>query len=179
MPGRKARCSWDIMSLFQTLQQRRGRVLFVCFGNSCRSQMAEAFSRAYGGDVIEAASAGVQPASRISRRTRSVMQEVGVPLDSDQAPKNVSSFNLDSFDLIVNLSEYGVPKTDTMVLKLKVQDPMGREENVHREVRDEIERFVRFLAEHFRRARDWSPEDEGPDPNPLYSDECAQASSSV
>ena len=34
-------------------RQRKKRVLFVCIGNSCRSQMAEAFARAYGSDVLE------------------------------------------------------------------------------------------------------------------------------
>ena len=37
------------------------RVLFVCIGNSCRSQVAEAFARAYGSDVMEVQSAGVSP----------------------------------------------------------------------------------------------------------------------
>ena len=40
----------------------RLHVLFVCIGNSCRSQMAEAFARAYGRDVLVAASAGLAPA---------------------------------------------------------------------------------------------------------------------
>ena len=42
------------------------RVLFVCIGNSCRSQMAEGFARAYGSDVMAVASAGLSPATRIA-----------------------------------------------------------------------------------------------------------------
>ena len=39
------------------------KVLFVCIGNSCRSQMAEAFARVYGSDILVAASAGLAPAT--------------------------------------------------------------------------------------------------------------------
>jgi arsenate reductase len=46
------------------------RVLFVCLGNSCRSQMAEAFARAYGSDVLEARSAGVSPSTIIQPLSR-------------------------------------------------------------------------------------------------------------
>src|SRR5271156_244497 len=46
------------------------RVLFVCIGNSCRSQMAEAFARAYGSDVMVAQSAGLSPATTISAVTK-------------------------------------------------------------------------------------------------------------
>jgi arsenate reductase len=159
------------MNLFQSLRERRGRVLFVCLGNSCRSQMAEAFANAYGNDVIEAHSAGIQPASRVSSRTRAVMAEKRIPIGRDQAPKAVSTFDMSSFDLIINLSEYGVPKTDTRVLKLPVPDPIGHEDEMHREARDKIEAFVRFLVEHFRAAKEWGAV------NPLYSEECALASS--
>ena len=40
------------------------RVLFVCIGNACRSQMAEAFARAYGSDILTVRSAGLAPAAR-------------------------------------------------------------------------------------------------------------------
>jgi len=141
------------MNLFEALQERRVRVLFVCFGNSCRSQMAEAFARAYGSDVLEASSAGISPALRLSRRTRAVIEETGIPLTEYQAPKHIRSFDLREFDLIVNLSEYGVPKTPTPVLRIPIRDPMGRETDTHREVRDQVEAFVRFLVEQFRNAR--------------------------
>jgi arsenate reductase len=161
------------MSLFHKLRSRPGRVLFACLGNSCRSQVAEAFARAYAGDVIEAASAGVLPASRISRTTRTVMEERGVPFQPDQTPKNILTFDLDSFDLIVNLSEYALPNTKTQVLKWPVADPIRQPEEAHREMCDQIDELVRFLAEHFRRAREWNLS------NPLYSEECALASSSA
>src|SRR2546428_11801684 len=45
------------------------RVLFVCIGNSCRSQMAEGFARAYGSDVMVARSAGLSPGTAIAPLT--------------------------------------------------------------------------------------------------------------
>ena len=45
------------------------RVLFICIGNSCRSQMAEGFARRYGDDVILPASAGLSPAFMIAQDT--------------------------------------------------------------------------------------------------------------
>jgi arsenate reductase len=157
------------VSLFHHLQSRRARVLFVCLGNACRSQMAEAFARAHGDDVLEPVSAGIRPASRISRRTCVVMEEKGISLASGFSPKNISSLDLNQFDVIVNLSEYSLPDTSTMVLKRTLRDPMEGDEDAFRDVREDVEHLVRFLIEHFRLARQWHM-------NPLYSEECAAAS---
>jgi arsenate reductase len=161
------------MTLFEILQSRRARVLFVCLGNSCRSQMAEGFARAYGGDVLEAHSAGIQPASRISRRASKVMEEKGISL-AGFLPKSISSLNLGNFDVIVNLSEYSLPDTTTRVLKNALQDPMTGDEDAFRDVREDVEQVVRLLIEQFRVARQWNAEI-----NSLYSKECAPASSSL
>ncbi|MCX6622392.1 MAG: hypothetical protein NTY38_15245, partial [Acidobacteria bacterium] len=133
------------------LRYRRGRVLFVCLGNSCRSQMAEAFARAYGGDVVEAYSAGIAPAARVSRVTRQVMGERSISLDSHK-PKAINQYDLNSFDLIINLSDYALPKTQSRLVQCPVRDPMGRGEDFHREVRDRIEWIVKNLVTQFREA---------------------------
>ena len=159
------------MSLFQALGTRRGRVLFVCLGNSCRSQVAETLARVHAEDVMEARSSGIVPAARISRRTRAAMLDKRIPISDDQSPKHINQFDLDAFDLIVNLSEYGVPVTRAPVLRYAVADPIGHEKETHRAVYDQIETMVQFLAEHFRRAREWNRS------NPLYSEECAEAPS--
>jgi arsenate reductase (thioredoxin) len=69
---------------------RRPLVLFVCTGNSARSQMAEAYLRKYAGDRYEAASAGLEP-SRVHPLTTQVMNEVGVDI-SGQYSKRVAEF---------------------------------------------------------------------------------------
>ncbi len=66
------------------------RVLFLCTGNSARSQMAEAFLRKYGGDRFEAHSAGLEPKG-INPLTVRVMNEAGVDM-SGQASKGVETY---------------------------------------------------------------------------------------
>src|ERR1700681_1166513 len=79
------------------------RVLFVCIGNACRSQMAEAFARAYGSDVVTAHSAGLAPASAVPPLTRQVLAEKNVPTEG-QFPKGLTMLTGEPFDLVVNLS---------------------------------------------------------------------------
>ena len=66
------------------------RVLFLCTGNSARSQMAEALLRKYGGDQFEAHSAGLQPKG-MNPLTVKVMQEVGIDVSS-QKSKGVGEY---------------------------------------------------------------------------------------
>lgn len=79
------------------------KVLFVCTANSCRSQMAEAWARHLFPGAWLAASAGLVTYP-ISRRTRAVMQEVGLDM-AGQHPKTIDEVDLDGFDLVVTLSE--------------------------------------------------------------------------
>src|SRR5438128_2170087 len=79
------------------------RVLFVCIGNSCRSQMAEGFARAYGSDIIDAQSAGLAPATTISPLTKQVLGEKNVRID-DHFPKGVDVVSRNPFDIVVNMS---------------------------------------------------------------------------
>ena len=121
------------------------KVLFVCVGNACRSQMAEAFARTYGADVLEVESAGVSPASMIPEVTRKVMLEKGIKMD-DQFPKDVLDLRLHDVDLLVNISGItlrGLPVTRTR--EWKVKDPIGEKESFHRQVRDELEHMVMAL----------------------------------
>lgn len=66
------------------------RVLFVCTGNSARSQMAEAFLRQYGGDRYEAYSAGLQP-GQVHPLTIQVMQEIGIDMSAHRS-KSVQEY---------------------------------------------------------------------------------------
>ena len=131
----------------------RKRVLFVCIGNSCRSQMAEGFARKYGSDVMHPASAGLAPAPIIQPMTQKVMEEKNINLDN-QFPKSLDAVDVRSFDLIVNMSGMKLPKKMPIeVLDWKIEDPIGKPEDVYVAVRDQLEMAVMRLILRFRRER--------------------------
>jgi len=78
-------------------------VLFICTGNSVRSQMAEALLRRFGGDQFEVFSAGFTPAG-IHRLTRQVLAEIGINIGT-QYSKHVDEYINRSFDFIIILCE--------------------------------------------------------------------------
>src|SRR5512136_158977 len=77
------------------------KVLFLCTGNACRSQMAEGWARALKGDVIKAYSAGTEPHG-LDPRAVKVMAEAGVDI-SGQRSKNVAELTSVAFDCVVTL----------------------------------------------------------------------------
>ena len=126
------------------------KVLFVCIGNSCRSQMAEALARAYGSDVLTAYSAGLSPATLLSPLTSQVLEQRNVRVDG-QFPKNVSSFTQQTFDVVVNIS--GLPgklPPATRSLEWAVPDPIGQKEEVYQRVLSQIEGLVMRLILELR-----------------------------
>ena len=127
------------------------RVLFVCIGNACRSQMAEGFARSYGSDVMEVSSAGLAPAAFIPEITLEVMREKGIDL-SMQFPKPLTGEEFGQFDLILNLSGMPLPPSPNL-REWKVDDPIGESIEVHRRVRDEVEGRVMALVMELRKAQ--------------------------
>jgi arsenate reductase (thioredoxin) len=126
------------------------RVLFVCIGNSCRSQMAEAFARAYGNDVIVPASAGLQPAMGIAADTMRAMADKGLNL-RDHFPKAIRHLGRAQFDLVINMSGFDVPDSvGTEQRMWDVPDPVCLNYDEHCEVRDAIERLVMELILELR-----------------------------
>ncbi len=67
------------------------KFLFLCTGNSARSQMGEAFLRAYAGDHFDVYSAGLEPKGEILPVVRTVMAEIGLNMD-DQYSKSVNEY---------------------------------------------------------------------------------------
>jgi len=124
----------------------RTRVLFVCIGNSCRSQMAEGFARIYGSDVLEAHSAGLYPAGIIAPLTKKVMIEKNIDL-SEQFPKGLEAMIPVTPDLVINMSGQKMPvPPGTRIEEWKVLDPIGLSEDVFRQVAGEIEQRVMRLV---------------------------------
>ncbi len=140
----------------------RPAVLFLCTGNTARSQMAEAFLRRYGGDRFEAASAGFEP-SEIHPMTRQVMEEVGYDL-AGQRSKSVDEYlGKKHFGYLVTVcaeAEKQCPKAFPGVgqrAHWPFDDPAaheGAEEErleTFRRVRDEIEAKVKAWVEEVGR----------------------------
>jgi arsenate reductase len=127
------------------------RVLFVCLGNSCRSQMAEAFARSYGSDVMIPASAGLTPAMNVAPDTKRAMSEKGIDL-RDHFPKGIRHLGRAEFDLVINMSGLTLPETlGAAIRSWDVEDPVFMEYEEHCEVRDYIERLVMNLVLELRR----------------------------
>jgi arsenate reductase (thioredoxin) len=137
----------------------RLRVLYLCTGNSCRSQMAEAWTRILKGDLVEAYSAGVEPHG-IDRRAIRAMAEAGVDI-SGQASKDVDTLEDIEFDYVITLCDNAhqacpVFPAKTRVMHVGFDDPprlaagaQSEEEAMapYRRVRDELKEFVEKLAE--------------------------------
>jgi len=79
------------------------KILILCTGNSCRSQMAEGFLKSFD-SRLEVFSAGTNPASQANANAVAVMKEVGIDISQNE-PKNVSLFLSDSFDYVITVCE--------------------------------------------------------------------------
>ena len=128
------------------------KVLFVCVGNTCRSQMAEALARHFHRDTIEASSAGVSPFGRIVDPTRTVLLERGISLGA-QYSKGLREAPAEKVHLVVNMS--GMPGkslfASSRVLDWDVGDPYGENLSVYREICDTIEERLRELSATIRK----------------------------
>lgn len=127
------------------------KVLFVCVGNSCRSQIAEALARHSASDVISPASAGLSPLGRVAELTRSVLLEKGIRADG-QFSKGLSDTTLFRPDLIVNMT--GIPGRslfpEASVEDWDIDDPYGEDLATYRRICEDIEACLEELAGRFR-----------------------------
>ncbi|MCK4894746.1 MAG: arsenate reductase ArsC, partial [Calditrichia bacterium] len=79
------------------------RILILCTGNSCRSQMAEGFLKSFDPD-LEVYSAGTGPSDQVHPKAIQVMNEVDIDL-SNNYPKNVDQFINQSFDFVITVCD--------------------------------------------------------------------------
>jgi len=136
----------------QTLQKLR--ILFLCTGNSCRSQMAEGWVRRLKADIIEAYSAGIEK-HQLDPRAVKVMAEAGVDI-SMQKSKSISELPTCEFDYVIALCGDAEEKCPVFPGKAKVvqrgfdnppklaETAKSEEEALahYRCVRDEIRAFI-------------------------------------
>jgi arsenate reductase len=132
------------------------KVLFLCTGNSCRSQIAEGWANHLKSDVIEAYSAGIRPIG-VNPKTIEVMAEEGIDI-SDHASKHIDDLAGIDFDYVVTVCDNAREQCPVFPRRAKLihkafEDPYfatGSEEEIitfFRKVRDQIRAFIEELPE--------------------------------
>ncbi len=137
------------------------RILVLCTGNSCRSQMAEGFLKSFGDD-LEVFSAGTNPASMVHPRAVDVMKEVGIDISGNRA-KSVFEFLPRSFDYVITVCDHAKETCPVFTgrvdhrLHMGFEDPAGvvgtKEEvlSAFRDTRDMIRKeFYEFYMKEIK-----------------------------
>ncbi len=137
------------------------RILILCTGNSCRSQMAEAFLKSFN-PKFEVYSAGTNPSSDVHPKAIQVMDELGIDL-SKNVTKNVEQFLNESFDYVITVCDNAKETCPVFLgkvgrqLHIGFEDPAGASGtekeilSVFRKVRDEIKNeFYKFYNENLK-----------------------------
>ena len=143
----------------ESKMEKKITVLFLCTGNSCRSQMAEGLCRRFKSDRIDAFSAGIEKHG-LNTRAVKVMQEIGIDI-SGQFSKTVEELGEGSFDYVITVCGHANETCPyfpalTKIVHHGFDDPprlaaeaTSEEEALghYRRVRDEIKAFVQSLPE--------------------------------
>lgn len=138
------------------------KILFLCTGNSCRSQMAEGFLRHLANEDFDARSAGIDPKG-LNPDAVNVMREVGIDI-SGQRSKHAGEFFKEHFPYVITVCDKARESCPVFpgavkYLHWSLEDPAAaqgtREERlkVFRRVRDEIHQRVLGFIEEIRSAR--------------------------
>ena len=123
------------------------KVMFLCTGNACRSQMAEGFAREFGKSIIEPFSAGLMAAG-LHPRASAVMKEIGIDI-TRQKSKMIDEKLLKTMDVVITLcvdAEHACPLTPPGIKRIHwpINDPVGTAGSevkimkAFRQARDEI-----------------------------------------
>ncbi len=143
----------------EPIDSRKLRILFLCTGNTCRSQMAEGLTRHLKSDIIEPYSAGVDSGVMNTRAVKS-MTEIGIDI-SGGFPKTIESLGHIAFDYVITLCDHANESCPLFPGKTKrlhwgFEDPPKLAENAATEaeamshyhrVRDEIKSLVEKLPD--------------------------------
>jgi arsenate reductase len=137
------------------------KILILCTGNSCRSQMAEGFLKSFD-ENLEVYSAGTNPAERANPYAIKAMNEVGIDI-SNGIPENVDKYLSQSFDYVITVCDNAKETCPVFMgdvkhrLHIGFDDPadaVGTEEEVmpvYRRIRDEIKRdFYEFFLKELK-----------------------------
>ena len=137
------------------------RILILCTGNSCRSQMAEGFLKSFDTN-LEVFSAGTNPAEKVNPFAVKAMQEIGIDISNGIA-ENVNTYLSQSFDYVITVCDNAKETCPVFIGNVKHQlhigfddpaDAKGSEEDimpVYRRVRDEIKtKFYEFYLSELK-----------------------------
>ena len=121
------------------------RVLFLCTGNSCRSQMAEAWLRHLAGDRFESLSAGTAPVG-INPGAVTAMAELGISLAGHRS-KNIDEFAASPPDVVITVCDRARENCPVLpgarMIPWSFDDPAGQPMEEFRRVRDEIGQAIK------------------------------------
>jgi arsenate reductase (thioredoxin) len=145
---------------------KKFKILYLCTGNSCRSQMAEGFTRRLVKDQIDAYSAGIDPKG-IDPRAIQVMAEVGIDISRQQS-KSTDDIKHMEFDFVITLCDNARKTCPTFPAKTSVihmgfddlprlaENSKNEEEALYHylRVRDEIQGFVEKLPQILRQKKE-------------------------
>lgn len=137
------------------------RILILCTGNSCRSQMAEGFLKSFD-EELEVYSAGTKPADKVNPKAVQVMREIGIDISKGK-PEDVAKYLDQPFDYVITVCDNAKENCPVFIGKVGKQlhigfedpsDATGTEEeilSVFRKVRDEInEEFYKFYKNELK-----------------------------
>jgi arsenate reductase (thioredoxin) len=122
------------------------KVLILCTGNSCRSQMAQGFLQSFDKN-IEVHSAGTEPAKQVNQTAVKVMHEAGVDM-SNHKTKIVDKYINDEWDYVITLCDNAKETCPVFIGKVKRRLHMGFEDPSHTKGTNE------YILSEFRRVRD-------------------------
>ena len=137
------------------------KLLILCTGNSCRSQMAEGFLKSFD-STLEVYSAGTKPEKEVNPKATQVMQERGIDIGSNKT-ENVEKYMEDSFDYVITVCDSAKETCPVFMGDVKHRLHMGFEDpaeargieekqlKVYRKIREQIEQeFYAFFKNNLQ-----------------------------
>jgi arsenate reductase len=122
------------------------KVLILCTGNSCRSQMAHGFLQSFD-KSITVFSAGTEPAKQVNQTAVKVMKEIGIDI-SHHTPKTIDQYLKDEWDYVITVCDHANETCPLFMGKVKHRLHIGFEDPSHAIGTDE------FILSEFHRVRD-------------------------
>ena len=125
------------------------RILFLCIGNTCRSQMAEGFALSYAKESVDILSAGTSAFGEVNALSTEAMADIGIDI-STQSSDQVTAGMIDWADVVVTLgcckaSEICPADFKGRTLDWPIADPFGGPVDMMERVRDDIDERVKGL----------------------------------